>query len=230
MKYCVLTVILRTDLNGDLWTLLGCKQTGEIGQQTINSSGGKIDYYDVFGNALDRNPEDAAKREPYEEMGVVLFSHDITHQANVTFYNEGRPTYQVAIFVARFGPKADVKYQDTESMKEVGWRRISELPYDRMAEGDRHWFPQVFAGEQFDATVHYEKEMAGFIKAHFGAFTGTRRFPIPKLPDPGKRWIPSRKQQVVQAVLSGLVPKMSVLARYDMSEQEFDNWTREFSN
>ncbi|MFI0395281.1 CtrA inhibitor SciP [Paracoccus jiaweipingae] len=44
------------------------------------------------------------------------------------------------------------------------------------------------------------------------------------LPQPGMRWVASRKACVVRAVTHGLIAREQALARYDLSEEEFDSW------
>ena len=44
------------------------------------------------------------------------------------------------------------------------------------------------------------------------------------LPQPGMRWVASRKACVVQAVIHGLLTREQALARYDISDEEFDSW------
>ena len=44
------------------------------------------------------------------------------------------------------------------------------------------------------------------------------------LPPADTRWVASRKQTVVLAVLHGLIAREDAIARYDLSEEEFDGW------
>lgn len=39
-----------------------------------------------------------------------------------------------------------------------------------------------------------------------------------------KRWVASRKAAVVKAVVAGLITEEEALARYSLSEEEFDAW------
>lgn len=41
-----------------------------------------------------------------------------------------------------------------------------------------------------------------------------------------KRWVASRKAVVVKAVSYGLISRAEALARYSLSEEEFDLWSR----
>ncbi len=56
--------------------------------------------------------------------------------------------------------------------------------------------------------------------------SGLRRLiTIDTLPSPDtKRWVPSRKAIVVNAVLGGLISLEAVLDRYRMTEREFRIW------
>ncbi|MFV0301680.1 MAG: DUF1153 domain-containing protein [Paracoccus sp. (in: a-proteobacteria)] len=44
------------------------------------------------------------------------------------------------------------------------------------------------------------------------------------LPDTQTRWVASRKAAVVNAVLGGLLTRDEAVARYQLSEEEFDSW------
>ncbi|MBD9525300.1 DUF1153 domain-containing protein [Paracoccus sp. PAR01] len=44
------------------------------------------------------------------------------------------------------------------------------------------------------------------------------------LPEPGMRWVASRKAVVVAAVKHGLLSRSEVIERYDLSEEEFASW------
>lgn len=47
------------------------------------------------------------------------------------------------------------------------------------------------------------------------------------LPPPGvRRWVPRRKAYVVAAVEGGLISRDEALARYALSEEEFEDWRR----
>jgi len=51
------------------------------------------------------------------------------------------------------------------------------------------------------------------------------------LPDPGtNRWVASRKARVVRAVQSGLLTAAEARDRYDLSEEELDQWLQAVAN
>ena len=56
-----------------------------------------------------------------------------------------------------------------------------------------------------------------------------RLVPVPTLPPAGtRRWVASRKAQVVEAVLSGILRLDDALRRYELSIEEFSAWKRRF--
>ncbi|WP_299813173.1 DUF1153 domain-containing protein [uncultured Jannaschia sp.] len=40
------------------------------------------------------------------------------------------------------------------------------------------------------------------------------------------RWVARRKEAVVRGVQSGLIPREEALARYELTDEEFDGWER----
>ena len=46
------------------------------------------------------------------------------------------------------------------------------------------------------------------------------------LPPEDTRWVASRKETVVNAVLHGLIRREEALRRYGLSQEEFDGWTK----
>ncbi|SMO55169.1 DUF1153 domain-containing protein [Paracoccus laeviglucosivorans] len=49
------------------------------------------------------------------------------------------------------------------------------------------------------------------------------------LPPAGVRWVARRKAMVVAAVQHGLLAREDAIARYDLSEEEFEAWTSAFA-
>jgi hypothetical protein len=49
------------------------------------------------------------------------------------------------------------------------------------------------------------------------------------LPAKGTRWVASRKEVVVLAVRHGLVDRTEILARYDLTDEEFCAWQSAFT-
>ena len=49
------------------------------------------------------------------------------------------------------------------------------------------------------------------------------------LPDRNTRWVASRKADVVRAVVFGLLTRAEALRRYSLTEEEFDQWMRNYA-
>lgn len=49
---------------------------------------------------------------------------------------------------------------------------------------------------------------------------------VADLPPASTRWVASRKQAVVNAVLHGLITRDEALRRYGLTDEEFDSWCR----
>ena len=49
---------------------------------------------------------------------------------------------------------------------------------------------------------------------------------VADLPPDNSRWVASRKETVVNAVVHGLITKEEALRRYGLSDEEFDSWAR----
>lgn len=53
---------------------------------------------------------------------------------------------------------------------------------------------------------------------------GGRILTVADLPPVDTRWVASRKETVVLAVIHGLITRDEALRRYGLSEEEFDSW------
>jgi hypothetical protein len=53
-----------------------------------------------------------------------------------------------------------------------------------------------------------------------------KRFQAGALPPPPKRWVPSRKAEIVEAVRSGFISLDDALERYGLSIDEYLTWQR----
>lgn len=160
MKKATLAIITRGSK-----VLLGLKRGGsEIGDGTLNGPGGKFD------SALgDKTNLECLVRETFEEVGIVLDPTKVEKCAVITFFAGGEPSFEVHIYrTSAFTgePRA------TESMI-PDWYEIGDIPElakTRMLESDRTWFPQLIAGEKFNANVYYQEKAKGFLRIEFLTF------------------------------------------------------------
>lgn len=139
---------------------LGEKLVGEIGMGTINGPGGKIE--------IGETPIQCALRETDEEIALKLRAEHLDHAATVVFHAGGVPDFSVEIFRATGFSGTP---QRTKEMVPYAFP-LDAVPYDRMLESDRSWFPRLLATpfERFSATVRYERRAAGFLGIEFGPY------------------------------------------------------------
>lgn len=123
--------------------LLAMKKRG-FGEGRWNGFGGKVQE----GESL----EDAAKRELYEESGLVAQVLEKRGVVNFAF-QDGSRSRQVHIFrVLEFTGVA----LETEEMRPQ-WFAKDEIPYTDMWPEDTSWLPMYFDGNKFYGKYLYDK-------------------------------------------------------------------------
>lgn len=116
--------------------LLGMKKRGH-GEGYWNGFGGKRNEGETMVESAIREIQEEAGIIPtdMEEVGIIDF---IIFETYIYVFSEftGEP-------------------QETEEM-EPRWFKTGELPYDKMWEGDKIWFPLVLDGKKFDGVFIFE--------------------------------------------------------------------------
>lgn len=129
--------------------LLGLKLTGAIGKGTFNGCGGKVEGGESAAACL--------VREGREEFDIEILMSSLTHLAELICIADTCGPYMVVdVFsVGRFRGEP----RETPDMRPE-WFLADEMPYERMLEADRHFFPKLLAGERFRANLYYEQPRA----------------------------------------------------------------------
>jgi 8-oxo-dGTP pyrophosphatase MutT (NUDIX family) len=155
MKIATLALITRGDT-----ILLGRKQgSPEIGEGTLNGPGGKQESGETILECL--------VRETLEEIGITLDPTKAEKCAIITFHAGGVPDFEVHVYrtsTFRGEPR------ETESMV-PNWYVVDAIPFERMLESDRMWFPELVRGKKFCAKVYYRERARDFIGIEFLPFT-----------------------------------------------------------
>lgn len=154
MKVATLGIIIRNNQ-----VLLGFKKKGEIGSQTVNGPGGKVEE----GESL----EECLVRETKEELGIELDKEKLEKTAVITFFAKGVVDFEVHIFRTSIFSGTP---QETLDMIPA-WYDIDNLPFDKMLESDRKWFEKAIHGDKFNANVYYRERASGFEKIEFLPFS-----------------------------------------------------------
>ncbi len=139
--------------------LLSKKKKAEIGTDTVNGPGGKVEPGET--------PLQCAARETEEEMGIRLLLKNLRLRALINFYAAGVLDFQVFTYRAR---KFSGTPRETESMFMPQWYKVNNLPLDKMLESDRMWFERVIKappGPVMEINVYYKQRAKDFERIEF---------------------------------------------------------------
>lgn len=125
----------------DSEVLLGMKKRG-FGEGRWNGFGGKVGK----GEA----PEEAAKRELKEEVGIVAKNLEERGVLNFEFENDPEILEVHVFYTSNFKGKPT----ETEEMKPK-WFKIDEIPYGEMWPADKYWLPLLLKGKKFRGDIHF---------------------------------------------------------------------------
>lgn len=135
------TYILREN-DGVTEVLLGEKLRG-LGTGHIVGPGGKVE--------AGENPEEAAIREVYEEVGLIIEPGNLTPLACISypFVNREGLSQRSFVFSAR------VFSGELQGSGELvaSWWPVQAIPYERMWSDAKLWLPRALSGEFIDATI-----------------------------------------------------------------------------
>ncbi len=154
LKRATLGIVIR---NNEI--LLGTKKRGEIGSGTLNGPGGKVD--------LGEDGVACLVREGREELGIELFPELLEKIAVITFYARGEPDFLVVVFRTKLTGREPVETADMVPH----WFPLDEIPYKRMLESDKEWFPRAIRGEHFFANVYTRRGQGDLSGSSFCHFT-----------------------------------------------------------
>ena len=124
--------------------LLGMKKRG-FGAGWWNGYGGKLEPGETY--------EDSAKRETFEEVGIVI--KGLKHIANLVFYNDNNIQVVSRAYLAEF----EGEPVETEEMSPK-YFLPSEFPFSEMWPGDDKWIPDVIRGESSlkNFEIYFDKD------------------------------------------------------------------------
>lgn len=115
-----------------------------LGAGRVNGPGGRVQ--------AGEEPLAAAVRETEEELGVT--PRNVRWAGEVLFHVLDGASIHIHVFRAD-----DVTGEPRETDEAVPlWVPASAVPFDRMWEDDRHWFPHFLAGRPFQARAVFRGE------------------------------------------------------------------------
>ena len=130
--------------------LLAMKKRG-FGVGKLNGVGGKLEPGETILQA--------AVRETREEIDVALEEADLKKVAviNFKFLEESGGVKEEQDVHVFFAHKFSGEPTETEEMKPE-WFLISEAPFEKMWEDDKHWLPLTLAGRTLKARAEFTPE------------------------------------------------------------------------
>lgn len=130
--------------------LLGLKKRG-FGMGRWNGFGGKVKKGEKI--------EDAAKREVFEEVGIVLSNLDRLGVIEFRFQEKPNEILKAHVFC---GNTFNGEPKESEEMK-PRWFSSEKIPYETMWAADKYWFPLLLAGKKFRASFFYDNPASDII-------------------------------------------------------------------
>jgi 8-oxo-dGTP diphosphatase len=129
--------------------LLGLKKRG-FGVGKVNGFGGKLNE----GESI----LEAAVRELFEEVGITTNVDSLNKVAELSFrfpHKEGGDWDQLVhvFFIEEWGGEP----KETEEMA-FEWHDLNQLPFDRMWDDDRYWFPEVLKGRKIKGDFTFSED------------------------------------------------------------------------
>ena len=149
-EVCVV-YLLRT--NPVVEVLIGEKLTG-LGKGKLVAPGGKLEPGEM--------PPEAAVREVFEEVGVVVRARDLTLVGELTYLFPFKPewTQKSSAFVVHEWLHEPLASNELDP----AWYPISRLPLERMWSDAKLWLPDALQGETVIAEVEFAEDNASVVR------------------------------------------------------------------
>jgi 8-oxo-dGTP diphosphatase len=113
-----------------------------LGEGFYNGVGGKVH--------IDETPEECAKRECEEEIGVRPL--ELEWVGLLEFVNNLEDRIYVHVYICR---KWEGEPKETDEAKPI-WFKLDDIPYSEMWEDDIYWLPLVLKGEKVFASFEFK--------------------------------------------------------------------------
>ena len=143
--------------------LLGMKKRG-FGVNKWNGFGGKVEEGEEI-------PE-AACREVFEEIGVIIPKEDLSKVGEIQFYFPHKNEWDQRVHVF-FAGKWKGNPQESDEMK-PGWFKLEEIPYSEMWVDDGYWLPLVLEGKKINAKFVFQPDNDSIIEHQIDEIGGDR--------------------------------------------------------
>ncbi len=155
MKTTIATLALIVR-DGELLLGRKIKKGADIGEQTLNGPGGKLEQGQTLFECL--------ATEVKDEVGLTILEEDTEEIAIVTFHNGESSIFRVHVYLV-FAFTGEPRDSDEMVKPEGGWwYRFDALPFDQMLASDHHWIPRALLGLHFRAHVYQNENGTTLLK------------------------------------------------------------------
>ncbi|MFH0961439.1 MAG: NUDIX domain-containing protein [archaeon] len=118
-----------------------------IGAGKYNGVGGRIEPGET--------PEECARREVKEELGLVLSEAELKRQGLLRFSRGRDPFMDVWVFRADSFSGSPCETDEAIPF----WFETGKMPFDEMWAGDRFWLPLLISGKRFLGKFSFDESM-----------------------------------------------------------------------
>lgn len=153
----VIIVLDRSISRNNPRILLGCKRPKEENDERRKRKRIGIDSWVPPGGATeddDKSQKHAAQRELYQETGLVFPLNLFRKVGVLRGYTKSidLPTWLVHIYLVDASEKTQA-FVPNEEYVEMRWFLLSELPFEKMLQGDRDWLPKIAKGQKLSIKI-----------------------------------------------------------------------------
>jgi len=120
-------------------------QKDKIGSGMLNTYGGKVEQ----GEAI----LDAVARELHEESSVKVNKDNLQKVGILKF-----PTLNIISYIYKTNTwQGSPKDSKDGEMTNPKWYSFNEIPFNKMWDCDKYWYPLMFQNRYFEGEIHYNK-------------------------------------------------------------------------
>ena len=125
--------------------LLQRKSKELFGGEKWNGPGGKLNQ--------NENPQECAKREISEEIGVKVLN--LKNYGLLKFFKADELFMVCNVFVTN-----EFEGEPKPGMEGIiEWFNFNNIPFKEMWPSDKIWFPLILQGKKFEGNFHYDKDL-----------------------------------------------------------------------
>ena len=146
----ILATLMFIERDGEV--LLIEKLTG-IGQGKVNGPGGKIDPGET--------PAQAVIRECQEELHITPIQP--MKMGELHFAMSDIPDIHCHVFIAHDFEGEPTPTREANPL----WTKVEDIPFEKRWEDDRHWLPEMLAGQKFNGRFEFEGEVIQWMDVQF---------------------------------------------------------------